>query len=237
MPLYSIGGLKIWMEPRYEPLTSRSQKYRIEGGAEESDLRAVYTDEEWESAFARYKDAPHGSVEYMKTGARFYTAALALGCFYLHSSAVVCDGRAYLFSANSGVGKSTHTQNWLKRFGSGRAYLLNDDKPLIRLVNGVYYACGTPFSGKTDQSRNESVPLAGICFLSRGSVNEIARMDKGDVFPLLYEQTVRPPREDDMMKLLDMAEKLIEDVPFYRLTCTPEEESAEVSYAGMRPGC
>ena len=48
----------------------------------------------------------------------------------LHSSAVVADGKAYLFTADSGTGKSTHTQLWPRMFGD-RAYILNDDKPAL----------------------------------------------------------------------------------------------------------
>ena len=34
----------------------------------------------------------------------------------LHSSAIAVDGNAYLFSAHSGTGKSTHTSLWLDHF-------------------------------------------------------------------------------------------------------------------------
>ena len=71
----------------------------------------------------------------------------------LHSSAVVVDGYAYLFSADSGTGKSTHTGLWKQHFGD-RAYIINDDKPAIRKVDGEWYVFGTPWSGKTDTSVN-----------------------------------------------------------------------------------
>ena len=47
------------------------------------------------------------------------TAVPSSGGFYLHSSAVELDGRAYLFSGKSGVGKSTHTRLWQQIFGDG----------------------------------------------------------------------------------------------------------------------
>lgn len=80
---------------------------------------------------------------YMLTGSDFYTQLLKFRGILLHSSCVVVDGAAYAFSADSGTGKSTHTALWLKHFGN-RAYMLNDDKPAIRLVGDRVYACGTP---------------------------------------------------------------------------------------------
>jgi len=234
LPLYEIGGLKTWMEPQRDPLKTQAERYRIVGNESDCQIRAVYGEEEWEGIFAQYKRYPVGSVEYLKTGSLFYTKALSYGCFYLHSSAVVLDGFAYLFSAPSGTGKSTHTQNWLKIFGEERAFILNDDKPMIRCIDGEYRVYGTPFSGKTDQNRNTFAPLAGICFLERGEDNRIEPMPKGDVFPLLIRQTVYPPEESDMIRLLDLAERMIEEIPFYRLICTADEVSAEVSYRGMR---
>ena len=49
-----------------------------------------------------------------------------------HGSVVAVDGAAYLFTAKSGTGKSTHTRLWQKQFGA-RAVMVNDDKPLIRI--------------------------------------------------------------------------------------------------------
>ena len=80
----------------------------------------------------------------------------------LHSSCVVYEDKAYLFSAPCGTGKSTHTQIWLKRFPG--AYILNDDKPAIRIMEDGVYAFGTPFSGKTDLNVNkgEMYALLGV---------------------------------------------------------------------------
>ena len=64
--------------------------------------------------------------EYYCSAYRFYTQLVDFSGLMLHSSAVIMDGRAYLFSAPSGTGKSTHTQLWLDVFGD-RATILNDD--------------------------------------------------------------------------------------------------------------
>ena len=82
-------------------------------------------------------------VEYVYTGAAFYEALLHFNGFMLHSSGIVKDGRAYLFSADPGTGKSTHTSLWQKYFGEDEAKIINDDKPAIRLVDGELYVYGT----------------------------------------------------------------------------------------------
>ena len=43
-----------------------------------------------------------------------------------HGSTVAVDGKAYLFTARCGTGKSTHTRLWRQVFGN-RAVMINDD--------------------------------------------------------------------------------------------------------------
>ena len=112
-------------------------------------------------------------AEYLGTGALFANALLDFGGSYLHASAVILDGKAYLFSAPSGTGKSTHTEKWCRLFG---ATYLNDDKPALRLVDDVWMVYGTPWSGKHDLSLPVGVPLGGIAFLRRGQENTIKKL-------------------------------------------------------------
>ena len=67
--------------------------------------------------------------------------------FLFHGSAVAVDGAAYLFTARSGTGKSTHTRLWREMLGD-RAVMVNDDKPLIRLTEDGAVVYGTPWNGK-----------------------------------------------------------------------------------------
>lgn len=78
-------------------------------------------------------------AEEFATASIFNRKIIHRGAMLVHSSALVFDGKAYLFSADSGVGKSTHTKMWLKRFGS-KAHILNDDKPVVKLKTKSRYA-------------------------------------------------------------------------------------------------
>ena len=180
------------------------------------------------------KKQPHLSdddCEYLMTGSSFYNQLLNYGGMILHSSAVVRDGKAYLFTAACGTGKSTHTHLWLEQFPD--AFILNDDKPALRLENGKFYAYGTPWSGKTAQNRNVRVELGGICVLRRGSENKIEPCLGHTALHAILEQTVRPRDLTRMGKLLELLDKLLQMVPIWRLECNMDPEAALVSYNAM----
>lgn len=172
-------------------------------------------------------------VEYMWSGSEFCTKLLEFDGFMLHASGVVYQDRAYLFSAPSGTGKSTHTTIWRKTFGEDKTYIINDDKPVIRMVDGNVLVFGTPWSGKTDQNRNISVPLQGICFLERDSKNHIEVMPTRDAVHQILNQTIRPTEISDMSRLLDLLDRLLKKVTVYKLYCNMENEAAIVAYNGM----
>ena len=148
----------------------------------------------------------------------------------LHSSGVVVDNYAYLFSADPGTGKSTHTDLWVKYFGNDRAKIINDDKPAIRMINDKIYVYGTPWSGKTDQNINMKVPLGAIVFLERSEDNWVKEIEPKEAIPLILQQTIRPREPEVMIKLLDMLDIVLRRVKLYRLGCNISEEAVKVSY-------
>lgn len=178
---------------------------------------------------------PHLSYddcEYISTGASFGRQLLHFDGLVLHASAVVMDGYAYLFSAKSGTGKSTHTKLWLECFGE-RAFILNDDKPALRLENGVWYAYGTPWSGKHDLSVNARVPVAGICMIHRSEKNKIQLFSGPKAIFDLLEQTLRPADPELRAKLMELLDKLMTMVPIWQMGCNMDPEAALVSYEAM----
>ena len=149
---------------------------------------------------------------------------------YLHASAIMLDGKAYLFSADSGTGKSTHTKKWCRLFG---ATYLNDDKPVLRYENGIWMAYGTPWSGKDDLSAPVGVPLGGIAFLQRGDTNEIVPMDMKEAVKRIMPQSMwRLPREL-MIEQLNLTDNLLRSVPIWQLTCQNNDEAAYLSHKVM----
>lgn len=180
----------------------------------------------------RWPDLSEDLRVYMGTGGYFYRKLLDYNGMMLHSSCVVVDGLAYLFSATSGTGKSTHTARYLEMFGD-RAYILNDDKPAIRLVDGIWYAYGTPWSGKCDISVNTKVPVAGIAMVERGVNNEITAFEGLPAIEAVISQVNRPRPIEYRAKLLRLLDQLITQVPIWKLKCNMDPEAAIVSYEAM----
>ena len=171
-------------------------------------------------------------VAYMESEKQFFDSLLRYNGMMLHASAIVLDGKAYLFSGTCGIGKSTHSHLWQQSFGSA-AQIINDDKPAIRLVDGVPMVYGTPFSGKHDISVNTAVPLKGIAFIERSDTNSIRRLEPREVFSLLLNQTVRPKDEAKLDKLCELIDKLLTQVPVYLLRCNISHEAAQLAYDEM----
>jgi len=225
--LYRIADLIVAMDS-FGRTVSQAEPYRIDGTTE-PDIRIT------SNYLALKERQPHlseDSCEYLSTGSSFYTQLLRYNGMLLHSSAVVVDGRAYLFSAPCGTGKSTHTKLWLQVFGD-RAQILNDDKPALRLVDGQFYAYGTPWSGKYDCSANLRVPVAGICVLRRGVVNKIEPFGGFPAIHAILEQTTRSRNAAFMENMLSLLDTLLKTVPVWKMECNMDPEAARVSYRAM----
>lgn len=232
MQLHKIADLTVDLGYKYDRMKKQAAAYRIESG-ERPDLTIHISDEFLEQKCREQQGLSLDVCEYVYTGSVFYTGLVHFNGFMLHSSAVLMDGNAYLFSASSGVGKSTHTSLWQQAFGKDRAKILNDDKPAIRIEKDGIYAFGTPWSGKTDLNINVRANLAGICFLERGSKNKIRRENGGAVLHKLLTQTVRPYNERDMDLLLKSIDRVLSEIPVYTMSCTISEEAARMAYREM----
>lgn len=228
---YNIADIIVDLDVQYPRLKRQIEDYKYDGDRK-TNVKIRFEEQFFKD---RLIDFPHldcDTIEYMFLGAEYYTALVHFNGMMLHSSCVVYDGKAYLFSAPSGTGKSTHTQLWLKRFPG--SYILNDDKPAIRITENGIYAYGTPFSGKTDLNVNTGVPIGGICVIERSEINKIETLPTDEALFSIMNQTVRPSKEDEMDKMLDTLDKVVSNVPVYRLSCNMELSAAEVAYNGMK---
>ena len=171
---------------------------------------------------------------YMESGCRFYARLLCFQGMMLHASAIVYDGRAYLFSGDSGVGKSTHTRAWQDMLGADRAPIINDDKPALRYLDGKWYAYGTPWCGKDGINLNMQAPLGGICFLEQGSENKISLLDPKDAIAHLIPQTMHWfSRPEKVYLMLGHLQTLLNVIPMFHLVNKPEPHAAELSFETM----
>lgn len=175
-------------------------------------------------------------IAYMESCSQFYRCLPEFDGLFLHASAVVLDGKAYLFSGHSGAGKSTHTRIWQQVFGPD-ARVINDDKPVLRRIDGKWIAYGTPWCGKDGININEKAPLAGICYLKKAQKNEIRRLSKREALERILAQTIRKfPDRERLDRMLLLLEQLLSEIPVYELENLPEPAAARLSFETMSRG-
>lgn len=232
MNKYKIAGLNVLMNPMFETLKARGEKYLFDFEGKE-DIVATLSKEEIESKHAQNPTLTSNDCEYLWTGAEFYEKLLEFQGMFLHASAVSVGGKAYLFAAPCGVGKSTHTALWQEYFGKDKAVIINDDKPAIRLIDGQFYVFGTPFSGKEDKNENISVPLKAICFLEQAKKNTIRKMSAVEALMQIFNQTIRPVEAVEMEQLIFIVDKLLKNIPVYKMGCNVSLDAVKTSYNEM----
>ena len=237
----NIAGMQIGITAIYEDTCKLCTDYLSD--RESADILVETTKEDIE--FEREKAAREDEVEgiparnfsdgYLETLAvyrKIAAAALERDTFLFHGSVIAVDGAAYLFTAKSGTGKSTHTRLWRELLGE-RAVMVNDDKPLLQIKDGKVIAWGTPWDGKHHLSANIGVPLKAVCALKRGEKNRIHKAESRELYPLLLQQTYRPGEPLQMVKTLHLLDCLISGVDLYELECNMEPEAASIAYKGM----
>ena len=228
MEKFVIAGLKTEYNVRGALLRDRSKSYKADFDDSETEIKLNIKED-----FIKKKkeEIPHLSLdehEYMWTCEAFYNELLRHNGMMLHSSCVEKDGFAYLFSARSGTGKSTHTHLWLKNLEGTR--IINDDKPALVYDNGKWYACGTPFSGKTDENIDVKIPVRAITFLHRSEKNTVKKIPPFQAVGLLLEQTIKPADRSLAENMLELADLLLREVPVFSLGCNLDDDAAVIAY-------
>ena len=146
-----------------------------------------------------------------------------------HSSAICVNGGAFLITARSGVGKSTHARNLKEYIGEEFKYI-NDDKPLIRVDDGIA-VFSTPWNGKERRGSDISAPLKAILFLNRGETNTYRKIDnKEEIYIKMLSQIYLPKEKSKREKALKVADNLLKNVNFYEINVTKDIESAKMTY-------
>ena len=163
-----------------------------------------------------------------KFAERLFTRSTLL----FHGSAIAVDGVAYLFTAKSGTGKSTHARLWRKLLGD-RAVMINDDKPFLTVTDNGVTVYGSPWNGKHNLGTNMAAPLRAICILERGDQNRIERIRPAEAVRMLLLQSHRPQDPALMPAYMDLLDGIAGRVAFYRLYCNMEPEAASVSFEAM----
>lgn len=251
---YKLADVAVQITSLYDEVQTMCDSYRTDEEPQlfisttEADIRfeAQKSDEERrEEGLPEYQySAPY--LETLAVYRQLATQILSHNVLLVHGSVIAVDGEAYLFTALSGTGKSTHVRLWRQLFGD-RGVMVNDDKPLIRVNTSLSdtphssflpfpfsLVYGTPWDGKHHLSNNISVPLKAIIHLQRGAENHIEQITPAEMLPILLQQTFRPSTAQGTLQVMQLLDALSKQVKFYSLHCNMEPEAAQVAYEGMR---
>lgn len=147
----------------------------------------------------------------------------------VHASLVRHNNYGYAFIAKSGTGKSTQVSLWLKHIPN--CDLMNDDNPVIRLIDGNPYIFGSPWSGKTPCYRNVKAPLGAITRIDRSKTNSVDKLSPIESFASILPSCSSMKWDKEIFNnICNVISEIIEKVSSYTLHCTPEKEAAEICH-------
>lgn len=238
-----IAGHTAAVEARFDSTKEYFRSYLTED-APEFTLAPTEKDWDFEQTFRleearsegikpRLYTQPHLEREAIRRG--FAEYLFPQNILELHGSTVAVDGKAYLFTAKCGTGKSTHTRLWREVFGS-RAVMINDDKPFLYIADGCVTTYGSPWSGKHGLDSNIAAPLSGICILERGAENKIHPISPTEAMPMLLAQAYIPLDEALLPLRQQLLEQLSALVPLWHMDCNKLPEAAMVAFKAMANG-
>lgn len=153
------------------------------------------------------------------------TEILSFNGIFMHASLVKVGEKGIIFSAPSGVGKSTQASLWEKYRG---AEILNGDRAAVRFVNGKWMAYGSPWAGSSGIYLNDSVELSAIVFLGQSSENTVKRLVGAKAFSSMMKGGIFPYwSREGMNSACDISEKLLSQVPIFEFNCRPDESAVD----------
>lgn len=145
------------------------------------------------------------------------------GGFVSHCSYIERKGKAILFTAPSGTGKSTQADLWNQL---RETEIVNGDRAVVRIVDGEVIAEGIPFAGSSKYCKNRSLPLQAIVYLAQAPETTIRRMKGYEAFKRIWEGvSVNTWDPEDMALVSSAVEKTAKSVPVYYMPCTPDESA------------
>lgn len=227
-----IADLVTELNPRYENNIRLAEPF-LYNGERKTDIKLSVSDKYLDDLMSRAVEGT--TVEQMENYAfccEFNRKLIPYNAMSVHSSALIFNGGAYLFSGASGSGKSTHTKLWLEAYGE-KVHIMNDDKPVVRLYPGKAIAYGTPFDGGSGIALNESYPLKAIVFIERGGENSIRIPENKEIVQKLYFQTAHMVDAETADKMLSNIEQLLDLTRFYVLTCVNDISAAYFAYNSL----
>lgn len=230
--IYKIAGKYILIDSLYPDVHNYCAGYRADNFTPDLCVKISQDDIDYE----RSKSEAYFSDGWLEISAVHRKIAEAMpkyNTFLIHGSALCVEDSAFMFTAPSGTGKSTHTKLWREFLGE-HVIMVNDDKPLVKIHEGYAEIFGTPFCGKEGLNSDTSAILKAICILERAEQNHITQITFREAYPELFRQTYRPSDRNTLAKILGLLDSLGQFVKFYRLGCNMNLDAAVLAYNAMK---
>ena len=162
---------------------------------------------------------------------RIAEALLDYNILLFHGAAISYKNESFIFTAKSGIGKSTHMLKWLSKLPSTKE--INGDKPFI-LTGKPPIVYGSPWGGKERIGINTKAPLKSIVLIIRSENNNIEKVKLPSIFPMLCQQIIRPQNEMKARQAIRLLASLGSSVSFYKFYCNNfKDDCFEVAYNAL----
>lgn len=232
MAIYKIADFIVELKNKYDYTDRQCRGYRTEDNRV-PDFSVSVTEDEIEKELSVNEISDRGYAESVCLYRRLCFEILSRNAFLLHAAVVEVDGRGYAFLARSGVGKSTHIRLWKELLGD-KLTIVNGDKPIVRLIDGKFYAYGTPWCGKEKLQTNTRTVLNALCFIERSDKNFIEPQKTADTVGKILKQVLLPTDAQRAEITLDLLDKLVLQTPAFCMHCNISPEAAEVCYNALK---
>lgn len=192
----------------------------------------TYTGQAKDNNYVIERDNSESRMEIALVYRKFIEAALDHNIIFMHGAVIAVGNKAVMFTAPSGTGKTTHIMKWLENLAG--AFVVNGDKPLIKIQDNEITAYGTPWCGKEKMATNTKVPLEAIVLMERNERNLIEEISFGQAYPFLIQQTYLPHDPEKAKKTLDRLYHLYGKVHIYRFRFDNyADDCFDVAYQGI----
>lgn len=149
-----------------------------------------------------------------------------------HGCAFIWKDKVWIFTAPSGMGKTTQLLNWRRIFGKD-VQVINGDKPLLVWEkDNTFTVYSSPWEGKEHLGYpNVSAKLGGIIYLKQGQNNQIRVLNPSESVPLMFSQFISLPNtEEEILKQGEILRNMIKNYPIWELENKGDYDSAYLTH-------
>lgn len=153
----------------------------------------------------------------------FYSYMSLQETLLLHASGVCYKNKAVVFTAASGVGKTTQAELWQKYRG---ATILNGDKVFLTKESDKMIAWGSPWNGSSPYGENIGAEAAAIVILEQAEENAIRKLSGMELLEKIVQHVFIPNWDSRCESaVLDHLDAVLAGTDVYLLRCAPNEDA------------